>query len=129
MALARIGPRRGERRQRRRIGEPPPARGCATTACRPMPTRKTISAWPKLIPGICGPVRRNPKCAPGARSIMLFGPGMTGVAQAKPARAARRSGVMRVILRRTARLRVANAPALPQVLPCVRKIDAVGART
>ena len=39
---------------------------------------------PKLIPSICGTVRRKPKFAPLASSIMLFGPGVTEVTKAKP---------------------------------------------
>ncbi len=49
---------------------------------------------PMPTPSMCGSVRRKPKAAPEAISIMLFGPGVTEVTKAKAASATRRSGFM-----------------------------------
>ena len=58
------------------------------------PVIKTKNACPVQTPKMCGMVRRRPKFTPLAKSIMLFGPGVTEVAKVKPRRATRRSGVM-----------------------------------
>jgi len=39
----------------------------------------TIAPKPRLIPAICGSVRRMPKFTPEASTIILFGPGVTEV--------------------------------------------------
>ena len=36
----------------------------------------TMPACPMVMPAMCGRVRRTPKFAPDASSIMLFGPGV-----------------------------------------------------
>lgn len=46
-----------------------------------------MNEWPNEIPSICGKVRRNPKLAPDASSIRLFGPGVPEATKAKVNRA------------------------------------------
>src|SRR3989338_6133023 len=49
---------------------------------------------PRLMPSICGRLRRRPKFSPDASSIMLFGPGVTEVTKAKAIKATSSSGLM-----------------------------------
>ncbi|MCE8441106.1 hypothetical protein [Rhodovulum sulfidophilum] len=48
-----------------------------------------MTDMPPTIPILCGKVRRNPKFAPDAISMRLFGPGVTVMTNAKPRRALR----------------------------------------
>src|SRR3546814_14849910 len=48
----------------------------------PTPTSMIISVKPMPTPSACGTVRRRPKLAPDAISIILFGPGVIEVANA-----------------------------------------------
>jgi hypothetical protein len=47
----------------------------------------TITPRPTLIPRMCSTVRRKPKFAPEASSIMLLGPGVPAVAKANRTKA------------------------------------------
>ena len=61
----------------------------AKRAPSPRPVAITITVKPTKIPQICGKVRRNPKFAPDAASIRLFGPGViatTATNRARPAK-------------------------------------------
>src|SRR4051812_11651517 len=60
----------------------------------PSPTTTSIDVKPKPMPSMCGIVRRNPKFTPDASSIMLLGPGVIDVANAKADSASRASPVM-----------------------------------
>lgn len=53
-----------------------------------------MNEWPTLIPSICGTVRRNPKFAPEANSIMMFGPGVIDDTKANWTRAMRMASVL-----------------------------------
>src|SRR6056297_1493006 len=60
----------------------------------PMPTRNTIDGKPRPTPSICGTERRNPKLAPDAISMRLFGPGVMTVTKAKATSAVSNSSDM-----------------------------------
>lgn len=49
---------------------------------------------PRLMPSMCGTLRRTPKFTPEASSIMLLGPGVTEVTKAKSTKASSRSRLM-----------------------------------
>ncbi len=65
-----------------------------SAAPSPSPTTTSIDVKPKPMPSMCGIVRRNPKFTPDASSIMLFGPGVIEVANAKTDSASRASPVI-----------------------------------
>ena len=58
----------------------------------------TSSMWPRLMPNMCGRVRRKPKFTPDASSIMLLGPGVAEETKAKSMKAESSSTVMRASL-------------------------------
>ena len=60
----------------------------------PDPIEKTKKPNPMDMPNICGTVRQKPKFTPDAKSIKLFGPGVTEVATANVASAMRVSSVI-----------------------------------
>src|SRR5690606_27748126 len=53
---------------------------------------------PRLMPSMCGTLRRTPKFTPEASSIMLLGPGVTEVTKAKRTKAKISSRLMVVTL-------------------------------
>ena len=53
----------------------------------PSATDPIIVANPNAMPAMCGTVRRQPKAAPEAMTIRLFGPGVIEATTAKLSRA------------------------------------------
>src|ERR1700704_4146199 len=49
---------------------------------RPTPTAPTMKAKPRVMPAICGTVRRKPWVSPDDNSMMLFGPGVKNITAA-----------------------------------------------
>src|SRR5450755_2795570 len=56
---------------------------------RPRPTAAIMKAIPKVMPAICGSVRRNPCVSPEDSSMTLFGPGVKYITAANTIKAIR----------------------------------------
>src|SRR6202790_4054697 len=56
---------------------------------RPRPTAAIMKAMPKVMPAICGRVRRKPCVSPEDSSMTLFGPGVKNITAANRTKAIR----------------------------------------
>src|ERR1700737_1885333 len=56
---------------------------------RPRPTAAIMKAMPKVMPAICGRVRRKPCVSPEDSSMTLFGPGVKNITTANKTKAIR----------------------------------------